>query len=267
LNALNANCSVLYFGPGVYYFAFNDTNETSNNKNNTWVTQNIVEAGTPTKPGLTPDVKADTKACSPFETYASGTGAVFIFGGRTNWKIDKNSQVGLCAKVMAGQPPIGVYGLKSPVTSGSVTMPAQTGCTLADKDGTSSKCPTLSTTNANNVTLYFESSTYLPHGWVDLQLQSPLQYITGGLVVRQFSLMSPASSVLPAPLSSGPLPGGPGGGRTVVYLTVYVCPGGGSCTSGGTLRLKAKVDISDPNGPPAPNGLRQITVLSWSVQR
>ena len=168
--------------------------------------------------------------------------------------------VAICAPVSSvqGQPAIALWGLKAGV--GSVL--AQSDCLLGDRS-----CATFQTTNANNVTLYLEGSTYVPHGWVDLDLHSSSQYIVGGLVVRQFSLFSPASSTLPEPLSSGPLPGGPGGARTVVYLTVYVCPDGGACATGGSLRLKAKVAIYDPNGPPAPNGNRPVTVLSWSVQR
>jgi hypothetical protein len=54
----------------------------------------------------------------------------------------------------------------------------------------------------------------------------------------------------------------------VVYLSVYVCPGASTCASGtGTLRLKAKVAIFDPNAAPASGGHRPVTVLSWSVQR
>ena len=46
----------------------------------------------------------------------------------------------------------------------------------------------------------------------------------------------------------------------MVFLTVYVCPGGGSCSTRQTVRLKVKVGITDPSGVPVPEQ-REITVL------
>jgi len=54
---------------------------------------------------------------------------------------------------------------------------------------------------------------------------------------------------------------------TVVYLTVYVCPGQGRCSpTPSAIRLRVKVGIYDPSGKAQPPS-RQITVYSWSVQR
>jgi hypothetical protein len=55
--------------------------------------------------------------------------------------------------------------------------------------------------------------------------------------------------------------------RTVLYLTVYLCPGSNTCSSAtGTSKLHAVIEVLDPSGIPVP-GARQITVLSWSVLR
>jgi hypothetical protein len=198
---------------------------------------------------------------------------MFIFGGNARWRLGMGGQAAVCARLseVPNQPPFALFGVTSTVTgvAGTISPPASGSCIRRDKDAPgNSACATFQTINHNDIKLYLHGATYLPHGWLDLDLRgSADQYIVGGLVVRQFSLFSPASSTLPEPLSSGPLPaGGPGGARTVVYLTVYVCPGGGACDSGGTLRLKVKVGIGDPSGLPEA-GSRAITVYSWSVQR
>ena len=55
--------------------------------------------------------------------------------------------------------------------------------------------------------------------------------------------------------------------QTVAQLEVKLCPGQPTCTSG-VARLRAKVQIRDsqPGGLPVA-GVREITVLTWSVQR
>jgi hypothetical protein len=213
-------------------------------------------------------------ACpSPFTTPTANAGVIFVFGGNARWRLGNGGQAAVCAALsqVPNQPPFALFGVTSTVTgtAGTISPPTSTSCIRRDKDAPGNQaCATFQTINHNDIKLYLNGATYLPHGWVDLDLRgSADQYIVGGLVVRQFQLFSPASATLPEPLSSGPLPaGGPGGARTVVYLTVYVCPGGGSCASGGSLRLKVKVGIGDPSGLPQP-GSRVVTVYSWSVQR
>jgi hypothetical protein len=57
------------------------------------------------------------------------------------------------------------------------------------------------------------------------------------------------------------------GRRTVVFLTVYTCPGVSTCTQAtGRMRLRAKVAIFDESGFTAA-GDRDVQVLAWSVQR
>jgi hypothetical protein len=263
-NALKANCALSYFKPGIYWFAFDGEWETKNAK---------VVAGALTAPPVGVNI---ANACpSPFTAYDPNAGVIFVFGGNARWKIGDGGQAAVCAAVsqVSGQPPIALFGLTSSVTgsAGTVSPPAGGSCIRKDKDagggGSNAPCATFQTVNHSDVKLYLNGATYLPNGWVDLDLRgSADQYIVGGLVVRQFSLFSPASATLPQPLSSGPLPGGPGGARTVVVLNVYVCPSGGSCSTGGTLRLKVKVGISDPSGVPIPKQ-REMTVYSWSVQR
>jgi hypothetical protein len=264
MNALNANCALSYFKPGIYWFAFDGEWETRDAK---------VVAGAKTAPPVNVNM---ANACpSPFVNYDPAAGVVFVFGGNARWRLDNGGQAAVCAAVsqVAGQPPFALFGLKSAVTgtAGTVSPPAAGSCIRRDKDapggGPNAPCATFQTSNFSDIKLYLNGATYLPLGWVDLDLRgSADQYIVGGLAVRQFQLFSPASATLPQPLSSGPLPGGPGGARTVVYLTVFVCPGGGSCSTGGALRLKVKVGIADPSVTVMP-GQREITVYSWSTQR
>ena len=265
LNALNGNCAMNYFVPGIYWFAFDGL----------WETRNVkVVAGATAAPPTNVDM---ANACvSPFENPPAGSGVMFIFGGNAHWRLGNGGQAAVCARLseVSGQPPLALFGVKSNVVgaAGTVTPPAAGSCIRKDKDapggGPNAPCATFQTINFSDIKLYLDGATYLPNGWVDVDLRgSADQFITGGLVVRQFQLFSPASATLPEPLSSGPLPGGgPGGARTVVVLNVYVCPNGGSCSSGGTLGLKVKLGINDPSGTPHA-GQRQITVYSWSVQR
>jgi Tfp pilus assembly protein PilE len=264
LNALNGNCAMNFFVPGIYWFAFVGLWETRNAK---------VVAGATAAPPATVDMA--TACPSPFDNPPAGAGVMFVFGGNARWKLGNGGQAAVCARLsqVSGQPPLAFFGVKSNVVgaAGTVTPPAANSCIRKDKDapggGPSAPCATFQTINHSDIKLYLNGATYLPNGWVDVDLRgSANQFITGGLVVRQFQLFSPASATLPEPLSSGPLPGGgPGGARTVVVLNVYVCPTGGSCT-GGTLQLKVKLGINDPSGAPQ-GGQRQITVYSWSVQR
>jgi hypothetical protein len=265
LTALNGNCAMNYFVPGIYWFAFDGQ----------WETRNVkVVAGAMAAPPAGVDMS--TACSSPFENPPAGSGVMFIFGGNARWKLGNGGQAAVCARLsqVSGQPPLALFGLKSDVVGAAGTVPAPAGgsCIRKDKDapggGPSAPCATFQTINHSDIKLYLDGATYLPNGWVDVDLRgSADQYITGGLAVRQFQLFSPASATLPEPLSSGPLPGGgPGGARSVIVLNIYVCPNGGSCSTGGTLRLKVKLGINDPSGAPQP-GQRNITVYSWSVQR
>jgi hypothetical protein len=116
------------------------------------------------------------------------------------------------------------------------------------------------------VRFYFQGHVYMPLAKVDLDLRkSSDQYLNGGVTVRAFSLFSPASGVIPTPLSSGPIQL-PRAGRTIVFLTVYVCPAT-PCTAGsGKTKLKVKVGFADPGGP-ATAGPRGVTIYNWSVVR
>ncbi len=265
LNALNGNCLMNYFRPGIYWFAYDGL----------WETRNVkVVAGALTAPPV--NVNMATACPDPFTASQPGAGVIFVFGGNARWKLGNGGKASVCAALsqVPGQPPFALFGVTSPVAglAGTVSPPGGGSCIRRDKDapggGPNAPCATFQTINHSDIELHLNGATYLPHGWVDLDLRgSANQFIVGGLVVRQFQLFSPASAILPEPLSSGPLPGGgPGGARTVVYLTVYVCPDGGSCSTGGALRLKVKVGIIDPTGAPQA-GSREVTVYSWSVQR
>jgi hypothetical protein len=59
---------------------------------------------------------------------------------------------------------------------------------------------------------------------------------------------------------------GLGVGSTVIYLTVYDCPGVSTCSSSGRLRLRSRVVVVDPTGTPVA-GSRTMNVQSWAVVR
>jgi hypothetical protein len=145
-------------------------------------------------------------------------------------------------------------------------VPAENGCVYPYQNNQS--CALITTdSQSTNIVFYMQGLTYAPNAWVDLDLRkSTNQFFNDGLVVRAFSVFAPASANPPTPLASTPT-GFPGAARTIVNLTVYLCPGSSTCSTGtGRVRLKVKMGIGDPASAPTA-GNREITVYSWSVQR
>ena len=136
-------------------------------------------------------------------------------------------------------------------------------------DGTGTACKFMDMKNGNNkVEVFFQGTTYVPYGDLQLLLGNfASEIMKFGLVARQleFAFWNGATSqnvpVIEIPDNS------PGFGfeTTLVRLEVYVCPGT-TCASGGELALKSKVRIFDEGGTPGPPN-REVSVLSWSHTR
>ena len=254
LNALNdawSNCSattVFDFRPGIYYFSFNGV----------WrIDRGATIGGSLSALGATPP--AMPGACpNPLITNSSG-GVTFVFGDRAQLLITNAAKVEICGRRPpsgSSDPAIAFYGLKNSIGSGSLSVPAQNGCVT--RFGSGNRCAVITTDNhSDGVRFYFQGHVYMPRAKVELDLRkSSDQYLNGGVTVRAFQLFSPASSVIPTPLSSGPIVT-PRPGRTVVLLTVYVA---------GDVKLKVKVGFADEGGS-ATAGERGVTIYNWSVVR
>lgn len=254
-NALNdawsgcAAATVFDFRPGIYYFAFNGV----------WrIDKGTTIGGSSSPLGNTPP--AIPGACpNPMINTGSTDGVTFVFGDEAQLLITDNAKLEICGRRPpsgSSDPSIAFYGLKNTLGSGPLRVQAQSGCIT--RVGSGSRCAVITTDNhSDGVRFYFQGHVYMPRAKVDLDLRkSSDQYLNGGVTVRSFSLFSPASSVIPTPLSSGPIVI-PRPGRTVVLLTVYVS---------GDAKLKVKVGFNDVDGS-ATAGERGVTVYNWSVLR
>jgi len=135
--------------------------------------------------------------------------------------------------------------------------------------GSAGQCAVISTTTGYHGQFYVQGTTYAPIAPVDVTLNnSTAQAFRFGIISRTLSAKETGSLRYAGPVVEVPdnTPGYDAGG-TVVYLTVYVCPGSATCgVSTGTLALRARVYIRDPSGRPVPPS-RQMTIQSWAVQR
>lgn len=259
LNEAWSRCpaATLYdFQPGIYYFSFSGV----------WtIDKGTTIGGAPSLGSTPPSIPG---ACpNPMTAPSSTAGVTFVFGGEAQLLITDNAKVEICGRrppAGSSDPSIAFYGLKSSIGSGAFSVPAQSGCVTRTSG---SRCAAITTDNhSDSVRFYFQGHVYLPLAKVDLDLRrSSDQFLNGGVTVRAFSLFSPASGVIPTPLSSGPIPR-PRPGRTIVFLTVYVCSAT-PCTAGsGKTKLKVKVGFADPGGDATP-GDRGVTIYNWSVVR
>lgn len=118
-----------------------------------------------------------------------------------------------------------------------------------------------------------QGATYAPNGFLRVKPgndPNALVAFRWGIVAKGVDFTAQPQQLFGYPLVSIPDAGkGLGSRVTVVDLKVYVCVQAGSCASGGTHALTARVMITDPpygaSGAPVP-GRRQIKVLSWAEQ-
>jgi hypothetical protein len=120
----------------------------------------------------------------------------------------------------------------------------------------------------NTTVFYTQGTTYIPKGSLYLSLNNISESVFRfGVIARSLQIFETASfaytgAVIELPDNS------PGWGTksTLVQLKVYLCPGSGTCSSGGQLALTARAQIWDPTGTVSPPA-RQVNVLSWSHTR
>jgi hypothetical protein len=269
INALNgltrsSGCknAIFWFHPGTYYFDFPS--------NKPWLIDTgylvggLPQPGRPFVDGEPPTIPGACQAPippadgSPWIKPPPDAGVQFVFGGTSQFQI-KAAQFELCGTYQSDKPPIALFGLKTAVSG----VPAQSGCAV-----TVGGCPTVQSDNSPNSRFFVQGTTYVPGGSLDIALNNNTgQVFRYGVIARSLALNPTGSANLSQPVIEVPDDAPGGGKRTVLYLSVYVCQGAGTCSSGtGRLRLRAKVAINDPTGATVP-GAREVTVLSWSVAR
>ncbi|MFG2038626.1 hypothetical protein [Dactylosporangium sp. NPDC048998] len=257
----------LWFHPGTYYFDFGGE----------WlIDSGAVVAGTPTTPladGKAPTIPGSCQTPIPPNPIPAGgwtqpgpdAGVQFVFGGASRIRV-KAAQVEICGTYSKTSPPLAVYGLKTPVGSGSATVPAQSGCITSVPY--SSGCAVIKTDNSPNSRLYIQGTTYVPKAVLDISLNNLTgQVFRYGVIARGLFITPTGSADLTGAVIEVP-DDSPGSDlRTVVNLKVYVCPGAATCSAADiAFRLQATVGIVDRSDTPVA-GKREITVYNWSVQR
>jgi hypothetical protein len=265
----NSGCKdgIYHFNPGVYTFNFSSNTE--------WLidTGDLV-AGLPTVPfqnGVEPTIPGacvspipptDPVAAASWQRPPPGSGVAFVFAGTSRMHVGA-AKVEVCGEYSLTRPPVAVYGLKAAIGS----VPALTGC-LIQTPYPSTGCPVILSDNAPDSRLFIQGTTYVPTAALDISLNNNTgQVFRFGVISRTLRLNPTGSANLDGPVIEVPDLAASFGRRTVIALTVYVCDGASTCSAAtGRLRLRTKVDVVDPTGFPVA-GSREITVLSWSVQR
>jgi hypothetical protein len=252
--------NVYWFHPGVYYFNFDGV----------WNVAHGTVIGGNTTTGTAPDPKKPPtlpNACkSPVSgsEFAATEGVQFVFGKKSQINFTGTAQVELCGRYSGTTAPVVLYGLKTGL-GGSLPVDAHADCATA-----LASCTVVTSTDGSHddYEVYLQGTTYLPKTAMDLHLKKELQiFFKGGVVAHHLKFDGPGNTVVATPMISTPgFSSSPN--RTVVWLNVYVCPGGGTCDAGtGKLRLRVKVSIVDSPSGEVDTGTRQVTVLNWSVQR
>jgi hypothetical protein len=259
--------SIFWFQPGTYYFDFDDDEP--------WVidtgsvvagaqttTAPLVAGTTPSMPGSCQSPFPPTVPAPPGWTRQEDGGVQFVFGGESRIVV-RQARVEICGPYSESRPPIAVYGLRSDVGSGSSRVDEQNGCIV----DTSGGCDVIRSDNAPNSRLFVQGTVYVPRASVDIALNNNTgQVFSNGIIARSLDIDPTGSADLDDPVIEVADDITPFGRRTVVFLTVHVCPGTDTCSASGRLRLRAKVGIIDPSGSVVA-GEREVTVYSWSVQR
>jgi hypothetical protein len=267
LTATAANCSAatFWFQPGVYYFDFSAADDSKN----VWtIDQGYVVGGGKSSPGQRPAMPG---ACrSPLSTtggVGSDEGVTFVLAGSSQVKISEGAKVEICGIYSETSAPLAIFELTAniPATSTMPTVKAHVTCA----SGADHCAAIVSESDNSPYDVYIQGVTYLPKTAVEINLKKSDKTVSfkGGIVAYQFSIGGQGNTS--APITAVELPdfSTTQANRTVLWLNVYVCPGGGSCDDRtGKLRLRVKVSIVDGSGEVKP-GQRQITVLSWGVQR
>lgn len=271
LNALTAGgaCggSVVHLNPGRYFFNFAAGSPI-------WTVSAAFLIGGTVSPASAPLTVSPAPSMSgtcvqPGSAAATTTSGVeLVFGGTSRMYLDgngsppaSNGNIELCASNADSGPPVVIYGLKTAVGS----VPALSGCITQPgygDTGDSTHCALFGSNNSPYPLVTLWGTTYTPTAAIELQLNNNTnQVFRWGLIARVIRVRSTgsanlASAVIDVP-NDAPAPFALPGQR---YLTIYVCPGRSTCSTSGTLRLRASVILS----PTAP---RTVTVASWATVR
>jgi len=261
--------SIFHFNPGTYYFDFNGGSAAAD----TWtIDTGSLVAGTPTTTLVAGTPPAIPGSCvSPINSTTLNQGVQFVFGGDSHLAIS-HAQVEICGNWSVlpqnSGPPIAVYGLKTAVGA----VHAESGCILATPYP-STGCAVISSDNSPNSAFYVQGTTYTPLAAIDLSLNKATgQVFKFGVISRALALTMTGSFTFTGPVIELP-DDSPGftNGDTVVYLSVYLCPGvalASNCVSSAPPpSLRASVDIVDPTPGTVQAGNRQVTITNWAVQR
>jgi hypothetical protein len=132
---------------------------------------------------------------------------------------------------------------------------------------TLNSCAAISTATNYAGAFYIQGTTYMPLARVDLTLNNiTAQVLRFGVIARSLSIKETGSISYNGPVIEIPDNSpGLGIGSTIIYLTVYDCPGVSTCSSSGRLRLRSRVLVKDAGAPVAGN--RTMYIQSWAVQR
>jgi hypothetical protein len=256
----NCKASWLLFDPGTYYFDFTSA------ASHVWTISSTAVGGTLTgaKSNTPPAVPG---ACVNPINSTSAVGVELVFGGDSQLVFDKGVQAEFCATYHQNTIPTVLYGLKANLGA----VHAQSGC-VVQVGG----CDLVSDgTNGTKPSFFFEGFAYVPLSSINIAVNNTTQpYFNFGIVARRLTFTTTGSACTPPACAAFiSLPdNSPGYGidSTIVDLTAWVCPGVSTSTCAADasrrLALTARVQLRDPTGSPVP-GARQVTVLSWAVNR
>jgi len=284
-SACGAN-TIFHFQPGTYYFDFTPTS-----LGGTWggitatvsipskwlINKGSLIAGTLARPIVagTPPLMPDS-CKSPVPTGASGwvphagEGVQFVFSGYSEVEISANGRVEICGEYAGANAPMAVYAFPTTLLSFPALPPGVFNCdTVGVLPCIALQAGTNLATSSPPSALYIRGAVVGEDRDVNLLVDTdtrPQRY-NGGVVARRVVInttrgtavaTNPAVFTVHAPIAASQR-------QTVAQLDVRICSGQPTCTSG-SVRVKARVRITDPTGVPVA-GARQMTVLSWSMQR
>ncbi|TCO45512.1 hypothetical protein EV646_108134 [Kribbella antiqua] len=124
-------------------------------------------------------------------------------------------------------------------------------------------CSMITATNTSGNQFYVQGTTYAPKAALDITLNNAEEQvfrfgvISRALWVKETGSFSYTGVVIEVPDDSP-------GFVFSMYLTAYLCPGAGPCSTTGAPALRSKVALVDANPSTPQPGARQVTILSWS---
>ena len=274
LNGLSGCANkIVQFTPGTYYFDLPGASQWNMPSKTTVVGGTFASGYNPVTPtGWASGDYADACVAPGDAAASNSSGVKFVIGGATQININDSSGSGthltVCASNSPDGPPIAMYGLKTAIGSGPMSVSASNVCT-PNGSGTTG-CALLQTLNSPKTTANIIGMTYTPRSTIRIGLNnSSSKLFYWGVVSYAMEFNATGSADLGTPLvdvqNTGPSPFTP---LNRFFLNVYTCPvAAGSCpSSGATPNIRAVIQggIDLAGNYLAPGNL---LVLSWSVKR